>query len=1124
VKAEPEPNSDRFEVRGRVLDGSGDPDRVIVPGTVDQPSGLGVSGGGRYVAFGSSATQGTAAPPGVAHVFSWDRDWDGDGEPNQVFDEPDAGNRVQWAQVLDDGQLQGTGDPDRRGLTGLVMSADGARLARSAFDRNDNCFGNGSPEPTSDDSRLVVWSQENATVDRVVAVPKYGSCFRELVIDSSGSRVAWLDGPANHNDPYGYDAAVSVWSYGPTPEHAEFVAAQLGAPSNVADGGDPVSLTTGNFHHSETDVAFPGSVYGLGFSRTFNALATGSGDVGGRWSNSFGQRLSVWGGSGEKRQLRLGDGRTVTYGSSGSGWVSPRTFDGVLSIPALGDPTVVLPGGETWTFWRLDDPSPGRRGFVKAMTDGRGQSVTVARSPGGVLESVTSNRGPSPGVSWGLVFTDVDSDGLVDRVATTGTVPAETRVVDYTYQGPGSGGSWAETLASASAPYVDVADPRRVTSYAVDPDHGRVIEIVIGGVNYSPPVPPVSYVANSYLVDGRVRRQVLEDGDVVTYLWDAQHRRVTVTNTASGDASVYEASVDGETVRVVDPTAQQRETNRVFTGSGTGGRLAQVTDRAGATQAFTYDEARRVTQRVTPAPDTGAVPGRNGSGSFDPPGPTDGWGLESWTYVTPGSSVDVRPASYTNAAGETTTYSYVGANVVPSTVTVGSGTADARTTTFDVDAATQRVNWTQDGDGVRTCTDYDPVSGLVVATRVNCQLASGEQAVTSYSYTAFGQVSVRVDPAQQGTGTAYSYEYYGDGSLKAVADPTGARTSYVYAPTGEPTVVSSPGPEPDTTVTTTTAVARHQPAAVCGAAGDGCRVETTTAPYDGATTFTAKKVFDRSGDLREDWSPGAAAPTTYVYGRLGRLDRVTDPTGVVTRYGYDEVGNVTATVAGSVITADVTTGTDFDKAGRAWRHTSPANAVAGNRSVRQVTFDKVGRVRTETVAPGTADEVVRSTDYYANGSVKRTSTRRTDYPASVNGAPVDAYVDYTYTPGGRPACTKTRVTAPSWGVAETFTYTATGYTNGRATTQRTSKAGVGSCTDSPTDTAKWLIAATGYGAAGQVAWVQNPQQYLQRPDPGAVDHAMFRTSYHYDALGRTRQVDTPDPANPATAVVSTRTT
>src|SRR5690606_11204646 len=52
---------------------------------------------------------------------------------------------------------------------------------------------------------------------------------------------------------------------------------------------------------------------------------------------------------------------------------------------------------------------------------------------------------------------------------------------------------------------------------------------------------------------------------------------------------------------------------------------------------------------------------------------------------------------------------------------------------------------------------------------------------------------------------------------------------------------------------------------------------------------------------------------------------------------------------------------------------------------------------------------------------------------------------------------------------------------------------------------------------------QNPQQYVERPDPGAADHGLFRTSYHYDTLGRAWKVDTPDPANPGTAVVSTRT-
>jgi len=1127
------PNDSLFEVRGRVLDGSGFPDRVIVPGTTSNPPRLVVSGRGRYVGFVSSVPNGTSAPSGVNHVFSWDRDWDNGGDPNLVFDEAGTGNRVQWAQQLDDGALLGanTDDGNARALTNLVMSADGSVLARAAYDRPvaNYCDGPTLHASSGPGPRLEVWSQDQEAGFLLgdFAVTN-AECDLGLAVSSSGDFVGWLGAPTLA----GPATTVRVSSFGPTSDAMKNRDEHLGNHPNVTDGGDPVSLAIGNFHHSEVDVSAPAGVYGIEFARTYNALGSGSGDVGGRWSNSYSQRLAEAGPSAANRQLALSDGRKVTFTPNGLDWSSPRTFAGTLSTAGGGDPTVVLPGGETWTFWRLDDAAVARRGFVKSMSNGAGQTVTVDRDTSGVLQSVTSNLGPAAGRAWKLAFTPT-SDGLVQQVqlTTTGTAPTKVRTVVYDYQSPSGGAGWAKTLSSATAPYYLVSDPHRVTTYTVDPDSGRVTDVVIGGAGYSPAVPTVTQVHNIYQADGRVRRQTLDNGDVVIYTWQDPTRQVVVTNTASGDVNTYETSVDGDTTVLKDSTADHKATTRSFTASG--GNLAQVTDRGGSSYGYTYDANRRITQRATPDPATGTLPSRNSSGGFDPPAPTAGWGLETWTYVT-SAPTDLRVDTYTNAAGEVTKYSYTGANLLPDSVTVAPNTTDQITTSYEI--SNNRIVSVTDGDGVKTCTDYDPVSGLVTATRAHCDLGSSQQAVTSYTYTDLGQVATRIDPAQQGTDHSWVYDYYGDGSLKSVTDPmntfgpdgvtviSATTTSYEYLPTGEQSKVTAPGPAAGTgTVTTTMGVARNQPLAVCGTAGAGCRIETTVTPYDGAATFTGKKIYDRSGDLREDWAPGATAPTTYLYGAMGRLDTVTDPTGVVTRYVYDVNGNLAGTNAGTTIAADTTVATDYDKTGRAWQTTSPANAATGNRTSHQVTFDKVGRVRTETTASGTADQIIKTTDYNAAGKPKRTVTKRTDYPASVTGVPIDASVDITYTPGGRQYCTKTRVTAPSVGVAETFTYQATDYTHGQATTQRTSKAGAASCDDAKTDTSKWLISASAFNPADQVVWSQTPQQHLERPDVTATDHANYRTSYNYDRMGRAWKIDTPDPANPGTATVSTRT-
>ncbi|HEY0638568.1 MAG TPA: polymorphic toxin-type HINT domain-containing protein [Pseudonocardiaceae bacterium] len=213
-------------------------------------------------------------------------------------------------------------------------------------------------------------------------------------------------------------------------------------------------------------------------------------------------------------------------------------------------------------------------------------------------------------------------------------------------------------------------------------------------------------------------------------------------------------------------------------------------------------------------------------------------------------------------------------------------------------------------------------------------------------------------------------------------------TEYTYTTAGDPATTTVPGTAtPQRRTTTTTYTTGTEPAEGGGTTPAGLVVSTTT--------------------------PGNAV-TTYAYTGSGDLARVVDPVGLVTTYGYDDLGRMTgSTVDGHTRTFD------YDGASRLTEELAPTvtNAVTGAPH----------RLRTTTAynTDGTVDEVVQEdvlgadpdrVTGYTYDSFGRTLTTtdpaggvtRTEYDA--HGAlsrtvdPEGAERTYTYTPlGHRPA-------------------------------------------------------------------------------------------------------------------------
>ncbi len=293
-----------------------------------------------------------------------------------------------------------------------------------------------------------------------------------------------------------------------------------------------------------------------------------------------------------------------------------------------------------------------------------------------------------------------------------------------------------------------------------------------------------------------------------------------------------------------------------------------------------------------------------------------------------------------------------------------------------------------------------------------------------------------------------------------------------------------------------------------------CRVETTIAPGDGVVDRVSQSVLDRSGDLIESrTSPDGGVTwntTTYVYGPLGRLERVTDPTGVSTSYGYDDNGNVTHTARGlDAFDPSQAAVTTYDKLGRVTSSTE-APDDAGS-VVTETSYDRVGRAVLEVTGGGSAVERLVRTEYLPNGLVSLTALARPDL-----GTGVEATTEYAYSPAGRTVCVKTLVDHTTG----TYGFVGTDYDGlGRVVRSRSNLDIVSGCGDDPGDTGRWAISATGYDSAGRVGWSQSPVQYATAPADSAFDPS-FVTGFAYDVMGRQVSVTVPDPSDPGVGTVT----
>ena len=312
------------------------------------------------------------------------------------------------------------------------------------------------------------------------------------------------------------------------------------------------------------------------------------------------------------------------------------------------------------------------------------------------------------------------------------------------------------------------------------------------------------------------------------------------------------------------------------------GQLKQATAGDGSYQAYTYDDAHRLTQvadnlldRHNLSPDNaGEITGEQW---LNPDGTVE----KSMTRVP--DSLGRGPAQEIGAAQETTVYGYDNNGNLTSIQDPRSTTANPIVTNqiFDELNRLAKITDANTPAGITTFT-YDGRDQIT-------QLATPNGATTSYTVDGLANVTQEVSP-DRGT---LNYTPDAAGNITGRQDARGITASYTDDALNRPTSVTYPTTGENVTLTYDQISATDT--SCTNGAGRLCKVVDA-----GGTTLLA---YDVRGNLTQTrlTELGFTYTTTYYYDLANHLASIVTPTSKSFAYGRDAVGRVntiTGTVAG----------------------------------------------------------------------------------------------------------------------------------------------------------------------------------------------------------------------------------
>ncbi|MEU9272455.1 LamG-like jellyroll fold domain-containing protein [Streptomyces sp. NPDC048251] len=672
-------------------------------------------------------------------------------------------------------------------------------------------------------------------------------------------------------------------------------------------------------------------------------------------------------------------------------------------------------------------------------------------------------------------------------------------VTSYTYDGLGR--KTAEKQVSDTFP-TGVS-----TAYAYDAASHVVTETGAGVQNEITQVTHTAVISRAFDEDGNLLSESTKDttgGDperAATYHYDAHGLNASTTD-AEQNTARYEYDELGRAVGMTDaagthftytytargqhaltvlndwtgyPSGSTRDLTVVSNAYDPAGRLASTTDAMGATTAYTYYDdgltATTTAKQVTQADGT-----------------RHDIVLESDTYDPAGNLTK----QVTGGGTTTQTFTVDALGRTQTSVLDPSGLNRTATYTYDGDDRVKEQTQTISGTKKLTTTsEYDPAGNVTKQT-----VTDGTSThITTGTYDDRGLPLTSVSPRGNVTG----------------ADPAAYTTAYRYDALGRPVQQAAPAVQTEengaaaTTAKPTTLTGYNAFGEATDARDARGKMTRTEVDRLGRTTAVTLPDYTPPGT-----STALTATTRTTYTALGLPQTATDPLGRVTRYAYDQFGQLTAqTDPASDGAAAVAAETDSDLLNpesadgggvtrTTWTPTGLQLSVTDPMGARtEATYDELGRQLTATTVeryPSVANFVSRYTwDDASNQTVSTT-------PAGIS-------TTGTYNAAGEPRT----LTDPAG--ATKFDYDGLGRQT--ETTDATNRR-----TTTAYDALGDITASTDYGT-GTTALRTATAEYDVEGNRTAVVPAgsRARSTYVYDALGRTTTQ-----TEPVTATTSITTT
>jgi RHS repeat-associated protein len=535
-------------------------------------------------------------------------------------------------------------------------------------------------------------------------------------------------------------------------------------------------------------------------------------------------------------------------------------------------------------------------------------------------------------------------------VRTYNSVPFESSRMARQSLGPGWTSNWDRSvMASGGVARVSRGDGKSfsfsyngTTTWTANNSWAK-LEQVAPGWRYT----TKDGVVENYDANGRLLSVVLLTGHIYTFSYDLNGRLASIVS-PTGASLQYSYDYNGRLIMLTDPAGGQINygyDSRRRLGSVTypDGRVRQyryenpnfafaltsIIDEAGQTfVTFAYDSLGRAVSNVfagnvgagsvaysssspgssTTTPDS-TVWARSfvvNNGKIQMTGLTPtcsdcGTGSEAFGYDAQG-----KLQSYTNRAGQVTTYSYNTRGLAeqitgPQPVTIAwhptlrlptQISNPAAITSYQYDSSGRMTQKTISAGGVSRTTTYSyNAEGLL--SQVDGPRTDVSD-ITSYTYDAAGNVSTITNA--KGQVTSYT-SYDAHGRALAVTYPNGTTGTFSYDSRGRPT---------SQTVAGQTTTSTYNEFGALSTVTDYAGVVTTYL-YDSAHRLIGidklgektRYTLDNSGRaIRTDVFDATnylVSTSSTVYDGLGRIRQTVGAGGQVTQYSYDAVGNLTQT-------------------------------------------------------------------------------------------------------------------------------------------------------------------------------------------------------------------------------------